>query len=159
MPQPSRLTYVQSLGAIGSYLDQQGYDNALICELADGFVVRAVKGDAPPEAIPFQLSDLHDLIGRLLEEGRKRHAARATVTANLSGSVIRRSVGGYQLMLSALGLQLDARDAAMVLVMELSETVLVTFRTIFTTDEAWDSAAQEYLYDEAGLRALLATTS
>jgi hypothetical protein len=155
MPQPSHPTYYQSLGAIGSYLDQQGYENVLICELADGFVVRALKGEGPPEAIPFQLSDLQDLIGRAIEEERKRRGKRAMVTTNLNSSSIRRGAGSYQAMLAAVGRQFDRLNATMVLVMELSETVLVTFRTVVTTGEAWDSATHEYLYDDAGMRTLL----
>ena len=142
MQQAQSPNYCQSLGAIGRYLDQNGYDSMLLCELADGFVVRAIRDGQLPQAIPFQVSDLQDLIHEIVEESKKRKRGRATVTANLSGSFVQRTVGGYQNLLSALGQQLDDLDANTVLVVELGEAVLVTYRTTIATSEAWDAFDQ-----------------
>src|SRR5229473_963996 len=55
MQRTAHPTYFQSLGAIGRYLDQHGYESLVLCELGDGFVVRVVRGDNLPEAIPFPM--------------------------------------------------------------------------------------------------------
>lgn len=159
MPQISRPNYRQSLGAIGRYLDHNGYDSAMLCELGEGFVVRAIKGDALPEAIPFQVSDLRDLVRQAIEEEKKRKKWKGGGTAELSASFVRRAAGSYQNLFAALGQQFDNLESTMVMVLELRDTVLVTYRTFVTASESWDSVSYEFLYDLNGVHQLLASVA
>jgi hypothetical protein len=159
MPQTSRPNYRQSLGAIGRYLDHNGYDSAMVCELGEGFVVRAIKGDVLPEAIPFQVSDLRDLIKQAIEEEKKRKKWKDGGTSDLSASFVRRAAGTYQNMFTALGQQFDEIECTMVMILELRDTVLVTYRTVIASSESWDAVSFEYIYDLNGVRQLLASVA
>lgn len=150
-PQP---TYQQSLGAIGRYMDQHGYEGLVLCELGDGFVVRAVRGENLPEAIPFPMSDMYNLVRLAAEEaGRTKGLAPPAPVAG--GSYIRRTLGSYRDFLSAFGRQCDQLEAATIMVMELADSVLVSYQKVHTTFESWEASTYEYLYNEQGLRKLM----
>jgi len=152
--QSSHPTYVQSLGAIGRYLDQHGYHSLVLCELGDGFVVRAIRGENLPEAIPFPMTDMFNLI-RLANERTSRTKPLAPTPQDPLASFVRRVVGGYYEFLSALGQQCDQTDAASLMVMELADSVLLSYQKTLTTYDAWDSSTYEYLYNEQGARKLI----
>ena len=155
MYQPGHLSYHQVLGAIGHYLDRHSYDSLLLCELSDGFVARAVRGDRLPEALPFPLSELHNLVHEAAEEQGTAKAPELT-TSVAAGSVIQRIVGSYRDFLGALGQQCDQVGATTILVLELSDSVLgPDDQKAGTTYEFWDSCSQEYLYNEQGVRKLV----
>jgi hypothetical protein len=154
MQQAAHLSYQQSLGAIGRYLDQHGYDSLVLCELADGFVARASRGDQLPQVIPFPLSDLHTLVRTTTEElGRARPEPPPTTAAERS--FIQRSAGNYRDFLAAFGRQCDQVGAGTILVMELGDAVLVSYQKAGSGYESWDACAHEYLYNEQGVRKLL----
>lgn len=158
MQQPAHLPYQQKLSAIGRYLDQQGYDSLLLCELADGFVVRAARGDHLPEAIPFPTSELAMLVRASAEEGGNAKR-RTPASEGAYETIIRRVVGSYGEFLAALGRQCDQLEASTLLVMEMSDSVLVAYQKPLTTFESWESCTYEYVYDEAGLRKLVLGSS
>lgn len=153
MQRAAQPTYQQGLGAIGRYLDQHGYDSLVLCELMDGFVVRAVRGDNVAEAIPFPMSDMHNLVRQAGMAGKT--ASLAAPAPVLDGSFLRRVLGGYRDFLAAFGRQCDQLEASTVLVMELPDAVLVSYQKVSTTYEAWEASTYEYIYNEQGVRRLV----
>jgi hypothetical protein len=154
MQRGAQITYQQSLGAIGRYLDQHSYEDLVLCELSDGFVVRAVRGGALPEAIPFPQADMANLV-RLAAEEAARTKGLAPIVPRPDGSFLRRVLGSYRDFLTAFGTQLDQLEAHTIMVVELPDSVLVAYQKIHTTYESWEATAFEYLYNEQGLRKLM----
>ncbi|MDB5076127.1 MAG: hypothetical protein JWO42_2306 [Chloroflexi bacterium] len=154
MQRGSHPTYQQGLGAIGRYLDQHGYEDLVLCELGDGFVGRVVLNGRLVEAIPFSVNDLNRMIRMAAEEtGRLRQSP--PLAPNPDGSFMRRTVGGYRDFLSALGRQCDWLEASSVLLVELPEAMLVTYRKPAGSPDASQMSNYEYLYDESGIRQLM----
>lgn len=154
MQRAAHPTYVQSLGAIGRYLDQHGYESLVLCELGDGFVVRVVRGENLPEAIPFPMSDMYNLVRLTTDEaGRTRNLGPLAPIP--TGCFIRRTLGSYRDFLSAFGRQCDQLEATTIMVMELSDAVLVSYQKVLTTYDTWEAGTYEYLYNEQGLRKLM----
>ena len=150
LTQPS---YQQGLGAIGRYLDQYGFEDLLLCELDDGFVGRVTQAGKLVEAIPFPLADLQSMVRQPGSgAGQGSPADRAP---RASGSFVRRAIGAYRDFLSALGSQCDLLQASTILIVELPDEVLVTFRVPMEPNEAPETASREFLYDDAGVRQLL----
>ncbi len=154
MQRAAQPTYQQSLGAIGRYLDQHGYDDLVLCELGDGFVVRVIRAGSLPEAIPFPMSDMYNLVRLATEEGG-RTKGLPPLAPRADGSFIRRTLGSYRDFLAAFGRQCDQLEATTVLVMELPDAVLVSYQKVHTTYESWEASSFEYLYNEQGLRKLM----
>ena len=154
MQRPAQPTYQQSLAAIGRYLDQHGYESLVLCELGDGFVVRVVRGDNLPEAIPFPMSDMYNLV-RLATEEASRTRGLSPLAPVASGSFVRRTLGSYRDFLGAFGRQCDQLTANTIMVMELADSVLVSYQKVHSTFESWEADSYEYLYNEQGLRKLM----
>jgi hypothetical protein len=154
MQRGAQLTYQQSLGAIGRYLDQHGYDDLVLAELADGFVVRVIRPGSLPEAIPFPMSDMYNLV-RLAAEEAGRTKGFGPLAPNPRGSFIRRHLGSYRDFLAAFGRQCDQLEAITVMVVELPDSILVSYQKVATTYESWEANTFEYLYNEQGLRKLM----
>jgi len=153
MQRSTQPTYQQGLGAIGRYLDQYGFEDLLLCELDDGFVGRVTQGGKLVEAIPFPLADLQTMVRQ--PRNPEDPASQPRVTGQESSSFIRRALGGYHEFLGALGAQCDLLQATAILVVELADEVLFTFRTGAAADDAGESLVREFLYDDAGVRQLL----
>jgi hypothetical protein len=156
MQRNPQLNYAQTLGAIGRYLDQRSYDDLVLCELGEGFVGRVMQGGRLVEAIPFQTDDLATLVRLTIEEDRSGRAP-VKLAPNPRSSFVRRTLGTYGEFLAALGHQFDSLDANSVLIAELTESVLVMFRRSVGPFESGQAASSEFLYDEAGIRRLLAS--
>ncbi|MGH2411060.1 MAG: hypothetical protein ACRDGS_11915 [Chloroflexota bacterium] len=153
MQRSTQPTYQQGLGAIGRYLDQYGFEDLLLCELDDGFVGRVTKGGRLVEAIPFPLADLQTMVRQ--PRNSEEPASQPRMNAQESSSFLRRALGGYHEFLGALGSQCDLLQATAILVVELADEVLFTFRTGATADDSGESVVREFLYDDAGVRQLL----
>jgi hypothetical protein len=150
LTQPS---YQQGLGAIGRYLDQYGFEDLILCELDDGFVGRVTQAGKLVEAIPFPLADLQSMVRQ--PGGSVGQSASENRQPRSSGSFIRRVLGTYRDFLSALGGQCDLLQASTILIVELPDEVLVTFRVPMEPNEEPETANREFLYDDAGVRQLL----
>ncbi len=148
MQRSTQPTYEQGLGAIGRYLDQHGYEDLMLCELGDGFVGRVTLAGRLVEAIPFPTADLLALV-------RQSYDDAPAPSPQAQGSFIRRTTGNYHAFLGALGAQCDLMQASAVLVMELSNVVLVTFRGPADVVKAADAPVNEFLYDDTGIHQLL----
>jgi hypothetical protein len=146
--------YQQTLGTIGRYLDQHLYDDLVLCELGDGFVGRVMQEGKLVEAIPFQSSDLANMIRAAAEEPPRMKSGPA-VAPSPNGSFVRRTLGGYREFLTALGRQFDLLEANSVMIVELPDTVLVVYRRTIGPFDSSQSASCEFLYDESGMRKLL----
>jgi hypothetical protein len=154
MQRGSQPNYQQSLGAIGRYLDIHGYDDAVLCELGDGFVGRVMSDGQLVEAIPFQTSDLANMIRAANEEiGRVKNITPPPPDPN--ASFIRRTLGTYREFLTALGRQCDLLEANSVMLVELPDAVLVAYRKTVGPFDSAQAASCEYLYDESGMRKLM----
>ncbi|HEY8284365.1 MAG TPA: hypothetical protein VIJ28_08250 [Chloroflexota bacterium] len=153
MQRSTQPTYQQGLGAIGRYLDQYGFEDLLLCELDDGFVGRVTQGGKLVEAIPFPVADLQTMVRQPRSSGEPATQSRGA--SQESSSFIRRALGGYQEFLGALGAQCDLLQASAILVIELADEVLFTFRAGGTSDDLGESLVREFLYDDAGVRQLL----
>jgi epoxyqueuosine reductase QueG len=145
-----RLSYRSALEAIGAYLDRQQYQELVLCELDDGYVIRARKANDTIEAIALEYEDLRELaaqpIGAADVRGVSHHAQSESM------SVVIRAAGAYSGFLGALGRQCDLMNAETVSVVELGEHVLLTFRRGTSPGErVW----REYLYDVPGIHQLL----
>ncbi len=153
MQRSTQPSYQQGLSAIGRYLDQYGFEDLLLCELDDGFVGRVTQGGRLVEAIPFPLADLQTMVRQPASGAGPVGQARQG--PHESGSFIRRTIGGYNEFLGALGAQCDLLQATAILVVELADEVLFTFRLATTNPGAGESSSREFLYDDAGVRQLL----
>ena len=153
MQRSTQPTYQQGLGAIGRYLDQYGFEDLVLCELDDGFVGRVTQGGKLVEAIPFPLADLQTMVRQASPGGAPGEALKHGSAD--SGSFIRRAIGSYRDFLDALGAQCDLLQATAILVVELADEVLFTFRPASGGSESGESTTREFLYDDAGLRQLL----
>ena len=147
--------YQHMLGAIGRYLDQHSYEDVLLCELGDGFVGRVLQGGRLVAAIPFQASDLAGMVRAAADElSRPRNSAPLPPVPG--GSFLRRVQGGYRDFLGALGQQLDQLEATSIIIAELADAVLVVYRRPVGPYDSGAAAASEFLYDESGVRTLMA---
>jgi len=153
MQRSTQPSYQQGLSAIGRYLDQYGFEDLLLCELDDGFVGRVTQGGKLVEAIPFPLADLQTMVRQ--PGNGAGPPAQARGNTQDSGSFIRRTIGGYHEFLGALGAQCDLLQATAILVVELADEVLFTFRPAATNPSVGESPSREFLYDDAGVRQLL----
>jgi hypothetical protein len=154
MQRGSPPNYQQSLGAIGRYLDIHGYDDVVLCELGDGFVGRVMNDGQLVEAIPFQTSDLANMIRAANEEiGRVKNITPPP--PGPTASFIRRTLGTYREFLTALGRQCDMLEANSVMLVELPDAVLVAYRKTVGPFDSGQAASCEYLYDESGMRKLM----
>jgi hypothetical protein len=143
--------YAQVLSVIGRSLDDHGYHSLILCELDDGFVARVTRPDGWTEAIPYPRSDLADLASRAAGAGR------TAMTGSRPGarSFIGRTAGSYEAFLAPLGRQCDRLRVHSVLVVELEDAVLVSYRPTRAVNDPITPADYEYLYFEDGLRQLL----
>jgi hypothetical protein len=148
-------SYQHMLGAIGRYLDQHSYEDILLCELGDGFVGRVLQGGRLLAAIPFQASDLTGMVRAAAEE-TSRAQTIVPQPGLRRGSFLVRALGSYRYFLDALGGQLDRAEATSILVAELSDSVLVVYRRAVGPHDSGAAAASEYIYDECGVRKLMA---
>lgn len=144
--------YQQSLGAIGRYMDQHRYADLLLCELGDGFVGRVTLDNKLMEAIPFQAGDLASMIRVASEESAR---ASSIPAPSPRGSFVGRVLGGYRAFLTAVGRQLDVLDAGSVVILELPSSLLIAYERAANSQNANPVRANEFLYDEAGLRKLV----
>jgi hypothetical protein len=166
--------YTQVFSIVGRALDEHGYHSLILCELEDGFVARITRPDGVPEAVPFPRSDLNNLSFRIKVAERPRVAQRGSPR-----SFIGRVAGGFEAFLTPFGRQCDHMGVHSVLVVELEDAVLVSYRPrqlASTSDVAaeWTGSASyklstvshgandsgepsdyEYLYFEDGVRKLL----
>ncbi len=154
MQRSTQPTYQQGLGAIGRYLDQYGFEDLVLCELDDGFVGRVTQAGRLVEAIPFPMADLQTMVRQPGNGG-----ARGSLEPQPTGSFIRRAIGSYRDFLSALGAQCDLLQATAILVVELADEVLFTFRPGAETGNLGEPSSREFLYDDAGVRHLLLSHS
>lgn len=150
--------YQHMLGAIGRYLDQHAYEDVLLCELGDGFVGRVLQGGRLVAAIPFQASDLAGMV-RAAADNTARPRAGAAPSSETDGSFLRRVQGSYRDFLTALGEQLDLLEATSIIVAELADSVLVVYRRPVGPYDSGAASASEYLYDENGVRTLMAASA
>lgn len=155
MQRSTQPTYQQGLGAIGRYLDQYGFEDLVLCELDDGFVGRVTQSGKLVEAIPFPMADLQTMVN----QAGSLQGMPFKIEPQASGSFIRRAVGGYRDFLSALGAQCDLLQATAILVVELADEVLFTFRPSADTANPGGTPHREFLYDDAGVRHLLLSSS
>ena len=174
MQHVDQFNYTQALSIIGRVLDEHGYHSLILCELEDGFVARITRPDGVAEAIPFPRGDLNNLSFRL------RVAERPRVAPNTAPrSFIGRVAGGFEAFLVPFGRQCDRLGVHSVLMVELVDAVLVSYRPrqlASKADEAseWTGNVQfklstashevnnakepsdyEYLYFEDGVRKLM----
>ena len=142
-----KLSYTTALAAIGAYLDRQQYQELVLCELDDGYVIRARQANGTIEAIALADEDLRDLAARLDET-----ASPNPHPQDDAPSVLLRTTGAYTDFLGALGRQCDLLNALNLSVVELADHVLLTFRRRAAPEE---SGWREYLFDVPGIQQLL----
>ena len=174
MQHPEQPNYTQVLSFIGRTLDEHGYHSLILCELEDGFVARITRPDGVAEAIPFPLSDLNNLSFRIRVAERPRVPRQTTPR-----SFIGRAAGGFEAFLTPFGRQCDHMGVHSVLVVELEDAVLVSYRphhpaaredeeaewtgntqfrlsaTSHDANNANEPSDYEYLYFEDGVRKLI----
>lgn len=174
MQHSDQLNYTQVLSIIGRALDEHGYHSLILCELEDGFVARITRPDGVAEAIPFPRSDLNNLSFRIRVAERPRVAGQVAPR-----SFIGRAAGGFEAFLVPFGRQCDRMGVHSVLVVELEDAVLVSYRPHQLTSRSVDAAEwtgnvqfklsstsheasnsnepsdYEYLYFEDGVRRLV----
>ncbi len=144
-----RLSYRSTLAAIGAYLDRQQLQELVLCELDDGYVIRARQSDDSIGAIALEYEDLNELAERSAGAAGNRGS---TPPPSEAQSVLVRAVGAYSEFLDALGRQCDLLRAQTLAVVELADHVLVTFRRPIPSGEVvW----REYLYDVPGIQQIL----
>jgi hypothetical protein len=116
-----RPTYQNALRAVGHFLDLHVYRHVLLCETADGFVIRALRGsegDLAPDAIDLPLCDVQELIDR---GGQQRDIPR------LDPPRMPLCPTGYEDFLRSLGQELDIAGAILIRIVELSKGIMVSY--------------------------------
>ncbi len=149
MTAEKRLSYKSTLAAIGAYLDRQQLQELVLCELDDGYVIRARQTDDSIGAIALEYDDLRELARR---SAGAAGGSESPPPPSEAPSVLVRAVGAYGEFLGALGSQCDLLHAQTLVVVELADHVLVTFRRPIPSGEVvW----REYLYDVPGIQQIL----
>jgi hypothetical protein len=144
-----KLSYRTALGAIGAYLDRQRYQELVLCELEEGYVIRARVPDGSIEAVALTFPELRELADRANSNG---DAGGAPQGKGKFPSLLVSTAGVYLDFLAALGRQCDLLGASTLSVLELADHVLVLFqRRVQTGDLEW----REYIYDVPGIQQLL----
>jgi hypothetical protein len=130
-------TYADVLQVIGTQLDSQDFHDIMLAEVADGFIGRASRAGAglPMESLSYGFEELP----------LKDEAAQDPVDGHMH----------YRILLGALGHEVDRMGARMIMVMELSIGVLVTFYPAGYHLEGCYGDRYEILYKAEQLQNLL----
>ena len=134
-------SYAQVLRAIGARLDAEGRQDITLCEVMDGYIVRAARGDEMPgDGLAFGFDDIASMVA-------------ATSAGAPDGDA------SYQNLLGALGQELDTIHAQMVSIVELSLGLLVMCYPLGYHTEGCYGERYEFLYQPESIGALIARGS
>ena len=128
-----QMTYQWMLRVLGAYLDEAPSCRITLVEQSDGFVIRLQRllQKVDPVVIQLKHDEIHQQLDRLMQE---RKASRPTVR---HPGVWARFPNGHQDFFRALGFELDRVSAQAVVIDELPDAVVLTYRT--------ESSPQRYL--------------
>lgn len=128
------ITYQGMLRALGAYLDQEASCRITLVEMPDGFVVRMQRHLHKVEPVAWHIrhEDLQDRLRKLMTDHSKRpHNIRHQ-------GIWARFPNGHQDFFRALGFELDDAGARQVLIDELEDGLLVTYKyRDQASDEVW----------------------
>jgi hypothetical protein len=129
-PPPGLLkrTYQNELRAIGRHCDDNSFRTICICEVTDGFILRAFHDIADPasvDAIEIPDSDLQNLI---LKNFTAQSAPSSKSRSPLCPT-------GYEDFFRALGYELEENQAKAVTVQEMDDAFAITYHQLQPTSE------------------------
>lgn len=133
------MRYGQVLQAIGARLDAEGRQDVTICEVMDGYIARAARGDTGPhDGLAFSFAEVTTMVAAL------------GATPPGDGDTT------YQTLLASLGQELDKIHAQMITIIELSLGLLVLCYPLGYHTEGCYGERYEFLYQPEAIDGLTA---